>query len=193
MRFKLTPLQSKALAAGLAVLTVFLVFHLTVGPLLGRYQENQAAIEQLKEHINRYQVVAATRESVQLEVESMDRTWATEGLTLPQDSPTLAAAALQERVKDVVSRNGGKLISTQILPADEQPPFVKVSVSVRVSAKGEAVQPILHGLEASLPYLIVDEVVVSSRIRRAPRRKVTLKSPLDIRFQLSGFMRPGEA
>ena len=101
----------------------------------------------------------------------------------------MAAAALQERVKSVVTRSGGKLSSTQVLPADSEQGFKRIVVNVRMAVSIDALQRVLYELENDLPYLLTDNVIVLSRGARKRRQPTTPVNALDVRFNLVGFMR----
>jgi general secretion pathway protein M len=73
---------------------------------------------------------------------------------------TIAGAALQQRLGDVVTRHGGSISSSQL---DVQGPRAKegqISVTANFEADQPALQSILYELEAGMPCLFVDELVV---------------------------------
>jgi general secretion pathway protein M len=75
---------------------------------------------------------------------------------------TVAGAALLQRLGDVVTRHGGSVSSSQL---DVQGPRAKdghISVSASFEASQSALQPILYDLEAGMPCLFVDELVVEA-------------------------------
>jgi general secretion pathway protein M len=76
---------------------------------------------------------------------------------------TVAGAALQQRLGDVVTRHGGSVSSSQL---DLQGPRAKdghISVIANFEVGQPALQPILYDLEAGMPCLFVDELVVEAR------------------------------
>ncbi|WP_315756303.1 MULTISPECIES: type II secretion system protein GspM [unclassified Bradyrhizobium] len=73
---------------------------------------------------------------------------------------TVAGAALLQRLGDVVTRHGGSVSSSQL---DVQGPRAKdghISGSASFEAGQSDLQPILYDLEAGMPCLFVDELVV---------------------------------
>jgi len=75
---------------------------------------------------------------------------------------TIAAAALEQRIKDTVERSGGELTSSQVEPdsPDAKNGLVRLTASIEVDQPG--VQKILYDIEAGAPYLFVDKLSVQS-------------------------------
>ena len=75
---------------------------------------------------------------------------------------TIAAAALEQRVKDAVERSGGELTSSQVEPdnQDAKDGFVRLTASIEVDQPG--CQKILYEVEAGTPYLFVDKLSIQS-------------------------------
>jgi general secretion pathway protein M len=75
---------------------------------------------------------------------------------------TIAAAALEQRIKDTVERSGGELTSSQVEPdsPDAKNGIVRLTASIEVDQSG--VQKILYEIEAGTPYLFVDKLSVQS-------------------------------
>lgn len=75
---------------------------------------------------------------------------------------TIAAAALEQRIKDAVQKSGGALTSTQV-EADNpsaKDGFVRLTASVEVDQAG--LQSTLYDIEAGTPYLFVDKLSIQS-------------------------------
>lgn len=114
-------------------------------------------------------------------------------LRLKEDylSPTtvaLAAVELQQKIKSIVANGNGKLLSTQILPVSENEPATKIAVKVRMQGDSSSLLIVLHALESDRPPLFVENLSV----RQFQRRRTKLQGMLDIRFDLSGYMRKVE-
>jgi general secretion pathway protein M len=73
---------------------------------------------------------------------------------------TVAGAALQQRVTVAVGKLGGNVLSTQV---DLQGPLAKegfVSLVASLEVDQPALQQLLYDLEAGMPFLFVDQLVV---------------------------------
>lgn len=187
----LSQTQSRLLALSLLCLLVGIIFLGAVLPVWRIYQSNQQAIEEVRGQITRFSRIAAARGALAKQVRQLEKGLNRSRYTLSQESTTLAAAALQERVKAIVEQSGGKLISTQDLPVVEEGPFQRVTVNVRMRVDTDALQTILYELESGLPLLLVDNMMILSRTRgrytRAPRAG-SQSYDLDVRFDISGLM-----
>jgi general secretion pathway protein M len=77
---------------------------------------------------------------------------------------TIAGAALLQRVADAVKRSGGNLLSSQV---DVQGPHSAqgvVSVLASFDIESRYLQKLLYDLEAGMPFLYVDQLVVQSAV-----------------------------
>ena len=75
---------------------------------------------------------------------------------------TIAAAALEQRIKDIARKSGGALTSSQVEPdsPDAKDGLVRLTASIEVDQSG--LQPILYDIEAGTPFLFVDKLSVQS-------------------------------
>jgi general secretion pathway protein M len=75
---------------------------------------------------------------------------------------TVAGAALLQRVAAAVTKVGGNVQSSQVdvIGIPERPNFVSLVVSCEID--DTALQPLLYDIEAGMPYLFVDQLVVQS-------------------------------
>ena len=185
--------QRRALAVLLLLAVVALGVRGVAMPIAGAWLENRDTIAQMEDSIARYARLSAQVDDLRQTVAALDESDALDALVLPQASAPLAAAALQERVKAVVTASGGALTSTQVLPAETERGFRRVTVNVRMTGSIEALQEVLHTLESGAPYLVTDDVVILARGARKRRRAADPTDLLDVRFNLSGYMRDAGA
>ena len=75
---------------------------------------------------------------------------------------TVAGAALQERVGIAVKKVGGNVLSSQIELQGPQAAAGFVNLSEIFEIDQPALQPILYDLEAGMPFLFVDTLVVQA-------------------------------
>ncbi len=207
----LNPYQHCALAVGLLALLLFVVYLAVAQPLMARYRLYQERIEQAQDQLTRYQRILATKASLQAQLEQARTQQASQATYLRAQSPALAATELQKKVKSVVNASGGKLVSTQILQMQDGERYPKVAIKVQITGTTEVLKKVLHSLEAATPLLFLEDMQIRAREvreRRRPRdrsrrrgrnRNRAKKTPritrteLTVRFELSGYMRPGDA
>ncbi len=181
--------QRRILAALLLLLVVLLVVRVVLVPIWSTYVGNRDVIAQYQDDIARYSRLSTQLAALQAAVGKIQQADDLARFVLPQKSEPLAAAALQERVKSVVTRSGGALTSTQVLPTESEQGFKRIIVNVRMAVSTDALQRVLYELESGLPYFITDDIVILARTARKRRRAVTPVDVLDVRFNLNGYMR----
>ena len=186
---RLPRIQRQVLATSLLLLAFFLVVRVVVVPIWNRYLENRAAIAQYEENIARYSRLSSQLTALQSAVKDLSKSDDLAPYVLPEESEPLAAAALQERVKSAVTSSGGTLTSTQVLTAVPEGGLKRVIINVRMAVSTEALQRVLYELESNLPYLMTDEIIILSRGGQRRRQLPVAVDLLDVRFNLSGYMR----
>jgi len=189
-------LLSRMLALGLLAAALVGSYVLVVVPLLSTYEDNAAAIERAEYLLQRQQVLAAQQPQLveRLEEERAQADAVAGYLQGPSDA--LAAAQLQDRVKEVVEASGGELRSTRILPAESveaSPGTRRTALRVQMIVSIEGLAEILYGLEAGQPYVLIDELSVRGQRERRQRRRNQPGTEgdlkLDVSLELSGFVR----
>ncbi|MEW6416511.1 MAG: type II secretion system protein GspM [Nitrospirota bacterium] len=85
-------------------------------------------------------------------------------------TPSLAAATLQDMVKEIVTANGGTISSERVEKPEDLDKFKIISVSIdTVLPDSRALSDILYSIETRTPYLTVKEVDTRVRNYRDPR------------------------
>lgn len=189
---RLSRTQRRILAILLLVAVVLVLSRGVAVPVVRAYLDNRDAIAQAEENIARYSRLSARIEALEQTMDELEASDRLGEYILSERSEPLAAAALQERVKSVVTASGGTLTSTQVLPAENEQGFRRVVVNVRMAGSIESLQRVLHALESDLPYLLADDVIILARGARKRRRATESTDLLDVRFNLYGYMRDGE-
>jgi general secretion pathway protein M len=116
---------------------------------------------------------------------------------LPEGTFDLAAANLSTKLKSVLSTKAQdqtrcQVLSTQPQKLNNQDPYERVSVQVRLRCDLEDLVRILYELENATPLLFVDELnLYPQPVMDASM--VVAGGNMDARFDLSGFIRPGAA
>ncbi len=189
---RLPRIQRRILAVLLLLFALGAVVRVLVVPIWSTYLGNRDAIAQSEDNIARYSRLSTQIGALQSVVGELEQTDNLDRYVLVQESEPLAAAALQARMKSVVTNSGGTLTSTQVLPTETEQGFKRVIVNVRMAVSTDALQRVLHELENNLPYLLTDDIVILSRGARKRRRTTQGVDLLDVRFNLYGYMRDTE-
>jgi hypothetical protein len=85
-------------------------------------------------------------------------------------TPSLAAAALQDMVKDILTANGGTISSERVEKPEDLDKFKIISVSIdTVLPDSRALSDVLYSIETRTPYLTIKELDTRVRNYRDPR------------------------
>ena len=179
----------RAVAVALLVLALAALWRFGAAPLWRAWQADRESVARLGEQIARLETLARSREDFARALRAAQEAPGLTGALIEADSPTLAAAQLQQTVKALVEAAGGSVVSSQPTDAVPAGPYSRIGLEVRMLVTVEALQRVLHELESRRPVLVVDEMLVLSRTARRPRRGVQQHSgPLDVRLQIAGFL-----
>lgn len=182
---------SRILAVMLVLLILAAVWRLAIQPVWGAWRDDSEAIQSTREAIARFKGVARSRDALLRSLEVVRSNPALQGALMSASTPTLAAAQLQQQLKATVETAGGSMVSSQVLDGQPDGTFVKVRVNVRMTLSVAQLQQVLYEIESQRPVLMVDELLILSRSRSnrsSRRKKVQVKTNLDVRAQLAGYM-----
>lgn len=155
-----------------------------------------------QDQIQRYQRLLASLPGLRAELAQVQSNQDFKAFYYDAQTPALAGAQLQRELQQIVQAAGGRLISTQILPApaDEQP--ARVSVRTQLQGDTDALLEVLYRIEQARPFLFVDQVSVRSTSRRVVSRAVRgRRTPtaardagqLTVRLDVFGYVLGGSA
>lgn len=133
---------------------------------LGQHNVYIEATDQLQDRMQRYQNLIAQKSVLEQQLSIVQANDAIDVYYLTHATPTIAATELQRRASSAVQGNGGNLVSSQILPFDEEEGFTRVAIRLRMTGGIEAVNKAFHALEAGKPAIFIDNVQINSRMVR---------------------------
>lgn len=186
----MSPATRRILALGILVLVVALPYWLIVQPLIDQFAAVNAEIAERQEALARYRMVAARLGALEEQLEAMKRAGGRADDYLRGGSEAIVAADLQNRVKTLIDRSGGKLASTQVLTAAEEGGFRQVIVRVRLTTGIEGLRRILYELETGQPLLFIDNLDISTRQDRRRAGESESDPELTVSFDVYGYLRP---
>ena len=115
---------------------------------------------------------------------------------LKSTSESLAAAEIQQLIKEIIVPTDGEILSTQILNNKSDDPIPQITLKVRLRGSLSSLVTILYKIETGNPYLFIENLNIRSRIisRRRVRNSEVGQTPtvLDVQFDVSGYIRGGE-
>ena len=178
----------------LAVAVIAGVHYAVAMPLWRTYALNTAEIARQARQIARYEGIAATLPVLRRQASILEERLRRGEHVLAGDSASFAAASLQERVKIMVRRGGGQLMSTQVLAPEVDGSFSRITIRAQLSVPTAALQEILYDLESGTPYLVVDRLTVTVRAMPAADSAFGqsairgTRANLQVQMDISGFL-----
>ena len=148
----------------------------------------------MSEQLTRFQRVAAQRSVVEAQLQQLQGRRSESNLFLEEGDFNEAAASMSERLNQMVSTQAEascQIVSRQPVKAREVERFEKVTVNVRMRCNIEDLTKVVYSLETGVPMIVVDELtVIKPRARRRSRNQEPVSNvTLDIRFNMSGYLR----
>jgi len=186
--------NSRRTAILLLVIAVIMVYLLGFHWFIIRHIDYGDEISELASQLGRFQRVAAQKEQVEAQLSSLQGRRSESNLFLEEGDFNEAAAGMSERLNQMVSTQADdscQIVSRQPVRAREVERFEKVTVNVRMRCDIEDLMKVLYSLESGVPMIIIEELtVIKPRARRRTRnQESTPVQELDIRFNMSGYLR----
>lgn len=186
--------NSKTTAIMLLVIALLMVYLLLFHWFTLRHREFAEEIGDLRTQLNRFQTVASQREALQERLGEVRNSQKDADLFLKEPAFDEAAAAMSGRIGEMVRTQADdtcQIVSRQPVRPKVQERFDKVTVNVRMRCDAEAFLQVLYGMETGVPLMLVDDLnIIRPRTRRRSRNaKVAPQGTLDIRFNVSGYLK----
>jgi len=176
------------------IIAVVLVYLIGFHWFILRQMQYHEEISDLTEQLARFQRVAAQRDKVENQLQALQGRRSESNLFLEEADFNEAAAGMSERLNQMISTQAEEscqIVSRQPVRARVVERFEKVTVNVRMRCQVEDLMRVLYSLETGVPMIIVEELtVIKPRVRRRSN-SLAVKSDqaLDIRFNMSGYLR----
>jgi general secretion pathway protein M len=177
------------------VIVVIVVYLLCFHWFIQRHLDYSEEISALSEQLGRFQRVTARRTDYEGLLQALQERKSDENLFLSGNDFNEAAAGMSEQLSQMISvqaEESCQIVSRQPVRPRVEERFQKVTVNVRMRCGIEDLQKVLYSLETGVPMIIADEVTVikpRSRRRRGRDPEPQSGSVLDIRFNMSGYLR----
>jgi general secretion pathway protein M len=183
--------RDRLIALALLVLAIGLLYMLMLAPLLSLRQEYSESVDELEFRLDRYRKIAAERPYWSKQVEDIKQHGRVSEQYISKETAALASADLQSLIKETVNASGGELISTQVVPEQQEEQLTRIAVRVRMNGSTRVLRDVLHAVESAQPMLWVDNI--NLRPIRMPVRPGGKPSAdrLSIDFEVIGYMRAG--
>ncbi len=194
---QVVPEQQNGRLTAILILVIVLILVYLVGFhwFVKRHLAYAEQIDDLQGQLARFQAAGALRAPLLALLTAIRDSRADEGLFLAEDNFNEAAAALSERLGQMVQTQADdscQIVSRQPVRPRVEERFQRVTVNVRMRCHGEDLLQILYRLESESPMVLVDDLnVLRPRARRRTRDSEAEVSaqPLDVRFNMSGYLK----
>lgn len=178
----------------LLIITVILVYLLGFHWFFQRHADYSQELADLKQQLGRYESVAAMRDSVEQQLQSIRSAREDTDLFLVEADFNEAAAAMSERLGQMVRTQAEadcQIVSRQPVRPRVQERYERVTVNVRMRCQPADLLNILYRLESEVPMIMVDDLnIIRPRARRRVGVNVVeIAESLDIRFNMSGYLK----
>jgi hypothetical protein len=173
--------QGRILAAGLVVLSVFVVWLGVIAPVLSFYGTREDDLEGLRARVTRGAALIEALPALTREANLAAKT-PTQAV-LQGDSDAIAGATLQEQVQSMASTTNAQLTSIETLPGEQVGAYRRIGVRVELSAQLAVVTHLLAAVEQAQPSMLVDDI----RLTATPVGPQNAQLPLDVAFTVYAF------
>lgn len=185
--------QRRVLALGLLAGVLTAVWFAAVMPYLGLRAYYREHIIDLRERLQQYQRIATSRQHYERRLVELKASSQLAARLLDEKTPALASAALQRTVQEMIRDSGGRLNSVQAVPPPEDAGAV-VPVTLRLALQGssEVLRSLLYRIEGGRRLLFVDTLSLHARGGTTWHGHGHGRESLDIRIDLTGYLRQSE-
>ena len=181
-----TPDKRRKAALAILAGVVLAMLAVVALPLWLAHRHYDEALDDIDRRLTRYERLAAARPALQEKLEAV-RALGSRRYFLKASAASLSAAEIQERARQFVEGNGGRLISIQVGQPKEDGRFRQVTVTVQTNANILALRKILHAMETSEPYLFVDSLMVRSQVPPGFKATPGFEPEMFIQLDVSGY------
>lgn len=197
---KIQPGDGRFLAVVLLLIVLLLVYLLGVHWwFVAPHLQYAGEMQDLREQQLRYRTAIEQKPEIEKRLAEVKAYEQGNRAFLSEADPNAASAALIQRLKQAMTDHAKdekrcQNVSTQSFNhSGEEELYKRVTVQARLKCDLEPLAAILYDLENGKPYLFVDQVMIYKQQSYSPPGVKVVPNPLDVRFNLSGFLRqPGK-
>lgn len=168
--FKISKREKRFIIGGAAVSCFILLYHFGFKPILNQERNIREEIAVKQKILSSYQNVAKKKGQLERSINYLKlRLKDTEGKLLDGGNPSLAAANLQEIIKQISSQSGISITSVRVLPSSPIDMYTEIPVRIETKGTIASVKNFLHKIQNNPKLLAVKEMNVY--VPRSPGRR----------------------
>ncbi len=185
--------EKLALAAAGAATALFLLGRWVFVPFFHFATGADERIEEGVAILRAYQEVAAREEGLRQEDRHLDEVLGEyRTFYLPADTPPLAGAALEARLKDLAEKAGLNIVSGKILGPQKREPFVEIPVQIVATGSIEGFRNFIVLAESSEIYIGIREMNIRAlgarQLQRPGSRRRTEGADIQATMTVAGLI-----
>lgn len=194
----LRPKDGRLLAAILLLIVLIAIYFFGVhwwfvSPHAAYFSE----MSDLREQQQRYSRVISERPAIEQKLAEVRSFEQGNQAFLSETDANAASAGLIQRLKQAQTDHSDprrcSVVSTQSYSGGQEELYKRVTMQARLRCDLESLAAIIYDLENGKPYLFVDQMMIYKQQTYVPPGGKAVVSPLDVRFNLSGYLRqPGK-
>lgn len=158
----LPPIIRTGILAAASFLILLVLYLMVIEPLLNLGEEWSRQLSQKEQELTRYQALLANKDDIAAHLEALQTMLnKANELLLTGSSAALAAADLQEILKNLLKTCGAQSLAIKILPPKERGLYLEVPILVQLSGNIEQLLNILYQLEHNEKFLVVTDLDIN--------------------------------
>jgi hypothetical protein len=183
--------QQRILAVLLLLAVLFCIWAGAVNPLLDAWSTWRQSRQQQRDEIARMLQAAARKPELEARLQRIRQREPGMKGAVTGATAALAAAALQNDVRQIVGANGGEIRSTQNLPSLQVGEWERIAIRYDLVVPMERLPQLLRQLESHVPYLLLDEVSVRAPEGTSPEPQPGGDVKLAVRWDVRAYRSTG--
>ncbi len=191
-----TDSDSRVLPVGLLLISLILIYMFGFHWFVSRQMELGDTIDSLESRYIGMKAVTKQREALAEQLRKLQNQGQDADLFLAENDANSASAGMTDILKQLIiaeteDQASCSVVSSQPVRAKLEERFQRASVNIRMNCSISDFVNVLYKLEDSRPMMLVEELNVYKITARRARgaSEVTKTDRLDIRFNLTGYMR----
>ena len=187
--------KQRPLAYMLLVIAVMLAYWFGFHWFFQAHAELNERADSLQQAEARFAALIAVRPTVEAALQGVKEGELQNDYFLKQENVSLASSELTSMLKQTINLHADhsdrcQVSSNQNMTVRVQERFQRVAIKVRMRCEIDDLSKVLYNLEGETPYVFVDNVSIYRQISRRRRGRETVQQRvLDVRFDLSGYIR----
>ncbi|MGM0554352.1 MAG: type II secretion system protein GspM [Pseudomonadota bacterium] len=187
---QLQPRERRIVAVGLLLAVIIVFLMLVVVPAFQWFSQARDSVADTSFRLERLQAASAQLPQLRAEVRALESALDRQDLTQRESSESLASAALQQRVSEIIEAHGGDTQSTRVQSAVEEDGLQRIGLRIEMQAETGALAEILAALEAARPLLFVDRISVSAQREADRQRRYAYHGLTEVNLEVAAYWRP---